>query len=313
MDDLGNTVRDQHNSIHVQNFTRIFARALANEPNSSIYSIALGDGGTYDTINKTIVKKSVNNGKYPDEATWMSRLYNQTHTIKYTDAEVASAETNLSSTVIATAKLLPNTPLEHYKYYAGISKTPTDYLFKIDELGLFTSGTDIIPTPGTQHCIFSKIKLSDRMNLPQNSYTFTIRINNNNNVTVTIPVGSVNDDYNYMITSINKQLLQYGCSVVLKQYINESHLIFTTTAGGKSAVVNVHRSDSNVDIFKALNTTFRSFDYSVNGTNAGVDNDVVYSREGNRLLTHLIMAPIYKPLDRTYTFKYIINLNILGE
>jgi hypothetical protein len=79
VDDLGNTLLDQHNAIHPQNMARIIARALANEPQSSIYRIAFGNGGTLVDAAYTVTYKTSNDGQSPDIATWDSRIYNETY------------------------------------------------------------------------------------------------------------------------------------------------------------------------------------------------------------------------------------------
>lgn len=79
VDDLGNVLLDQHNAIHPQNMARIIARALANEPQSSIYRIAFGNGGTLVDAAYTVTYKTSNDGQSPDIATWDSRIYNETY------------------------------------------------------------------------------------------------------------------------------------------------------------------------------------------------------------------------------------------
>lgn len=78
-DDLGNVLVDKFNAIHPQNIARIFARALANEPNSYINRIAFGNGGTVVDAAYTVTYRTPNDGQPPDIATWQSRLYNETY------------------------------------------------------------------------------------------------------------------------------------------------------------------------------------------------------------------------------------------
>jgi hypothetical protein len=79
VDDLGNVLLDKYNAIHPQNMARIIARALANEPQSSIYRIAFGNGGTLVDAAFTVTYKTPNDGQSPDIATWDSRMYNETY------------------------------------------------------------------------------------------------------------------------------------------------------------------------------------------------------------------------------------------
>lgn len=69
---------DKHNAIHPANIARLFARGLSNEPNSNIYRIAFGNGGTIVDEAFTITYKTPNDGQSPDVNTWDSRLYNET-------------------------------------------------------------------------------------------------------------------------------------------------------------------------------------------------------------------------------------------
>ena len=78
-DDLGNVLLDKDNAIHPQNMARIIARALANEPNSHIYRMAFGNGGTQVDSAYNIRYMTPNDGQEPDKATWESRLYRETY------------------------------------------------------------------------------------------------------------------------------------------------------------------------------------------------------------------------------------------
>lgn len=79
VDDLGNILVDKDNAIHPQNMARVFARALANEHNYSIYRMAFGNGGTVVDAAYTVTYKTPNDGQSPDIATWDSRIYNETY------------------------------------------------------------------------------------------------------------------------------------------------------------------------------------------------------------------------------------------
>lgn len=78
-DDLGNVLVDKSNAVHPQNLARIFARALANEPNYYINRIAFGNGGTVVDAAFTVTYRTPNDGQSPDISTWDSRIYNETY------------------------------------------------------------------------------------------------------------------------------------------------------------------------------------------------------------------------------------------
>lgn len=79
--DLDNriTLIDKRNSVHPQNLARAFARALANESNFWIESMAFGNGGTFINVTQNIQYRTVNDGQSPDTNSWNSRLYNETY------------------------------------------------------------------------------------------------------------------------------------------------------------------------------------------------------------------------------------------
>lgn len=79
VDDLGTVLIDKNNAIHPQNMARVIARALANEPHSSIYRMAFGNGGTVVDAAYTITYRTPNDGQSPDVETWGSRIYNETY------------------------------------------------------------------------------------------------------------------------------------------------------------------------------------------------------------------------------------------
>jgi hypothetical protein len=77
-DDTGQLLLDQSNAVHPQNLARVFARALADEHNYTIYRMAFGNGGTVVDAAYTITFKTPNDGQPPDANTWDSRLYHET-------------------------------------------------------------------------------------------------------------------------------------------------------------------------------------------------------------------------------------------
>lgn len=78
-DDLGQVLLAKQNSVHPQNLSRIIARALAGELNSTIFKLALGNGGTYIDASGDTSFRRPNDGVSPDLSGWQSRLYNETY------------------------------------------------------------------------------------------------------------------------------------------------------------------------------------------------------------------------------------------
>ncbi len=79
VDDLGNVLLDKDNAVHPQNMARVISRALGNEFNYYINSMAFGNGGTSINAAYQIQYNPVNDGQPPDQEGWQSRLYHETY------------------------------------------------------------------------------------------------------------------------------------------------------------------------------------------------------------------------------------------
>ena len=169
-DSTGEILLDQDNAIHVQNMARIIARGLANEDNSTIFRLALGDGGTFVDVGGNIVFNLLNDGN--NGGSWESRLYHEVYSeiVDELDAEfltdpgsagsdnvrvggghyldfdgdhggdpsgagVASSESGKKSSIVITAYINENEPL-------GVSP------FVFDELGLYSPGAVAVNNSG---------------------------------------------------------------------------------------------------------------------------------------------------------------------
>lgn len=75
--DSGETFVDKSNAIHSQNMARAIARGLANEPNSTFYRMAFGNGGSFIDAGENIQLNPPNDGTRGEG--WESRLYNETY------------------------------------------------------------------------------------------------------------------------------------------------------------------------------------------------------------------------------------------
>lgn len=75
--DTGEVFVDKSNAIHSQNMARAIARGLANEPNSTFYRMAFGNGGSRIDAAENIQLNPPNDGTRGEG--WESRLYNETY------------------------------------------------------------------------------------------------------------------------------------------------------------------------------------------------------------------------------------------
>lgn len=373
VDDLGNVLVNKHNAIHPQNMARIFARALANESNSSVYRIAYGNGGTTTDAAYTVTYNYPNDGQPPDTRTWDSRLYNETYSEIIDEGNVidnpllgtdpGSADTNVgtrpgggavpasdpaatrhtsgpgvrsieegvSSQVIITSVLNPEEPSGQS---SGLSPDPTfSSTFSFDELGLYTAGASASASAGIAEInVGNKTSESDTGLVAGNSYSFDIEVDGGSAVTIsfTAPlvggsgpsneilfgdlceaINTGNVTWNPLWASTNP--LPGGATVAITdntvdfpsitgaQTFGKLQFVSQTIGEGSSVVV------SDVTLFAALGMV--GDPTSTPGENAGVQNDPVNPEtERERLLTHLIFAPVLKAAERTLTVTYTLTI-----
>jgi hypothetical protein len=171
-DDLGNVLLDKDNAIHPRNMARILARALANEPNSSVYRLAFGNGGTVTDAAYEITYRPPNDGRNHDAASgWTSRLYNETYSEVVDESNVTLVNTGPGSdpsitdedNFVTSAKGYPNASLAVVTVSCtlGLNEprgqnitdnlSPLEYTegtYTFDEIGLFSSGLPPVSTSG---------------------------------------------------------------------------------------------------------------------------------------------------------------------
>jgi hypothetical protein len=196
---------DKDNAVHPQNMARIIARALSHEPNSSIYRLALGNGGVTTSSTGTYIYKTPNDGS--DGSGWESRLYNETYSeivdgtspIVGTDPgssdansvrpgggadpsddpapdSVVSQEVGTKSNVTITMYLNENEPAGEVGGITTVaSGSQTDFDFS--ELGLYSSGSQARDSSGYVSVNVGNKTSTDATTLsPNTSYNITIVI-----------------------------------------------------------------------------------------------------------------------------------------
>lgn len=252
VDDLGNVLADAKNSIHPQNVSRIISRALANEPNSSIYRMAFGNGGTQVGTSLTVEFNHPNDGITPDPKTWNSDIYNETYSEIVDDSNdligydpgsagrtaggdnraddptsiehisgpgVRSNELGLQSQVVVVCVLNPGEPrgqqtTDTFPGGEFEGGQPSDGEFIFDEIGLYTSGAPHVATSGYHNVSVGDKRASDDTGLDQNTtYSFIIQIDGTAQTTVTFTTPSdPSITYQDLITAINTGDTNYGLS-----------------------------------------------------------------------------------------------------
>ena len=170
-DDQGNVLLDKDNAIHSRNMARILARGLANEPNSSIYRMAFGNGGTRVDAANEITYGFPNDGQAPNDlAGWASRLHKETYSEGVDETSVAlnvgpgsdpSSTDDDNSVFSSDVEASPNYALVTVTAVLGMNEprgqsvtdnlSPTEYTeepFTFDEIGLYTEGLPNVATSG---------------------------------------------------------------------------------------------------------------------------------------------------------------------
>lgn len=213
----GEVLLDKSNAIHPQNMSRIIARALANEPNSTLYRMAFGNGGSFVDVGGNIILNPPNDGSTDG---WQARLYNETYSeILHgprvgedpgswgpnvgrvgggavpeddpVDNTVFSLETGKKSVIVARCYINPNEPRSQLpEDVADGMISPNERAFEFDELGFYSSGAQAKNSPGYMRINVGNAT-SDTHIPPEmygKSYTLIIKIDGSNQSdTILIP------------------------------------------------------------------------------------------------------------------------------
>lgn len=345
-DDLGNTLLDEDNAVHPQNLARVFARALANEPNSQIYRVALGNGGTTISAGNTITYKTPNDGQLPDPSGWQSRLYNETYSEVIDDASiylgsgngteptndptganaagVRSIEQGLISLVTIDVTLNSDEPVSQDLSDNGDPILHSEFMF--DELGLFTPGAPPTNTSGFQTINLDNKNIYANTGLaPSYQYVFGISVNGGGKQLVTITTPSQGTGisgtshyitYEDLMPLLNSVLNGYGVNAVITDQANlvdaQGNLILFSTATGPNSSVVIDQTTTTAPNFLFNHLLgFESISSPQSGKLAGVQNNSIDPTvERERLLTHIVFSPILKSANRTIRIVYTLTVAV---
>lgn len=378
-DDLGNVLLDKHNAIHPQNMARIIARSLANEPQSSIYRIAFGNGGTLVDAAFTVTFKTPNDGQSPDIATWDSRIYNETFSEIIDEGQttlnpllgtdpgsadlntgvrpgggavpssdptavphvsgpgVRSNELGLMSQVIISCTLNGDEPRGQFQNDQVEVSTESDFVF--DEIGLYTEGAPAINTSGYHQIAFgtvSKTSTDDSGLLAGTSYSFNITIDGGSlqTITFTTPVSGGSGSggeilYGDICEALNTNDPTW---TILPSAPSATFLITDLTGGtfpsitgastagylqvqspsaGASSSINLSGPATSALLSQLNPPSGAQLQTPVQGTVAGLQNaPTAPTTQRERLLSHLIFAPVLKTANRTLAITYTITVSV---
>lgn len=329
-DDLGNTLLDKSNAIHPQNMSRIISRALANEANSYIYKLALGRGGTFIDATGDISFRKPNDGIFPDAAGWQSQLHEQTY------AEVVSTMGGLNSVksyalptgesqVVVTCILSADEPSGQLAS-SVLPNSSINGEFVFDELGLFSSGRPATATQGYQDVQVGPthaIIYSDATSLaPNTEYVLNLTVDGASVGPGTFTTGpGVGGKITYadLINTLNAKLTGAVAQVTEPGVNTDGFLRFRSMTTGQTSSVVItddrinpkwllHGLGSPTSTHGAPTVAVTLIAPNNGDMQGAEDNSIDPSTERERLLTHLIFAPLQKDASRTWKITYKLTV-----
>jgi hypothetical protein len=253
---------------------------------------------------------------------------------------VASNELGITSEVVITAIINPAEPTGQF----GDDTSPlTEGSFIFDEIGLYTAGAPAVDSNGTADIdVGTQTSEDDTGLLAATQYSFQIEVDNSATVIdidFTTPVAGGSGPggeilYGDLCEAINTGDVTWNATWAsssplpggAKIAITDNTLSFPTitgsqtygflryssgTTGANSAVVLLP-GIIGIDLFASLNPpTGGTIQVPVDGLDAGVQNDPVNPlTERERLLSHLIFAPVLKSANRTLTVTYTLTIAV---
>lgn len=347
VDSVDGTIKDQHNAIHPQNLSRMFARALANEQNHSIYRIAFGNGGTKINAIGTVTYKTPNDGQAPDLRGWQSRLYNETYSEVIDDSStkfgtgpganpaadgtgtgVVSKSVGMQSQVVVTCVLNATEPTsQRNTSLANSAGVLTDFIF--DELGLYSAGLPPLATAGTQDVfIGTQVGSAITYLIPFTTYRLQIKVDGTAAQSIAITFTNADVDpvsaqitYVTLAKKINEKLNGAVARVTVAGMNTYGTLQFASATTGRTSQIELiipprGSSDYSSWIFANLKTITGDVAYhGVSSSRVGVaggseERPDDPSQEQERLLTHLIFDPLLKAKDRVWTITYTLTITV---
>jgi hypothetical protein len=273
VDDLGNVLLDKDNAIHPQNMARVISRALANESNYFVKTIAFGNGGTDINAALDITFNPANDGQSPDIRTWDSQLYNETYREIVDDSDinigtgvgsaagdpttvehvsgpgVFSNDIGLLSQVTINAVLNRNEPTGQIASGTDAEGANFDGSFVFDEIGLFTDGQPLVATAGYQDIqvgLPSEVNSETSTGLVvgrQHDFLITVDGGTQQTITLTVPAvggtgtgGATDFTYGDLCEAINTGDVAWGFSGS-SPLPGSATVLVTDTTGNYSTLV----------------------------------------------------------------------------
>lgn len=255
---------------------------------------------------------------------------------------VRSNELGLTSEIIITAVLNPGEPSGQFETDILSPSTTTESSFTFDEVGLYTPGAPAIDSNGTQDVdVGNQTSEDDSGLLAGTAYSFGIAVDGGtlqmiSFVTPLTGGSGVGGEilYGDICEAVNAGDIlwnpAWGGSSPLPGNATVSitdnsasfpsitgaqtfgYLRYTSGSVGAISAVALSLGTIGLDMFTYLNPpTGGILQMSVDGADAGVQNDPVNPEtERERLITHVIFAPVLKSANRTLTVTYTLTVSV---
>lgn len=246
---------------------------------------------------------------------------------------VRSRELGLTSEVVVVAVLNPTEPAGQLTN--DQTSNNVDSTFTFDEIGLYTSGQPAAASAGTQDVDVSDKSSTDQTSLLSGQeYDFTITIDEGTPTTISFTPPSDNPTYGDLCEALNNATtavglawqvstpMPGGATVAITDTTFGTYpsieglqtygfLRFTSGTSGVLSKVRIVSGGAGTpfDLFANLHGVIVS--PASDGSDKGVQNNAISSdTEQERLLTHLVFAPVLKAENRTLTITYTLTVSV---